>query len=199
MLQSKRYSLPPFWILSGAMVLGLMLASTAFAQPSGLADAEAHKRCLELTAGGAGTSDKPTGSRIERAFREFGLEVLIDGIASCRAATAASPQDKNLSAGAIQATKLFKLLIIGTGNANKSENEIFAMLAADALKLKKPNAGTPMVTMVGFYLGSAYEYGKGTEVNKAKAIEWYEVAANAGSKIAARELKRIRSLADPAK
>ena len=40
-------------------------------------------------------------------------------------------------------------------------------------------------------LGVIYEYGKGVEIDYSKAAEWYSKAANAGNKIAKRNLELL--------
>jgi TPR repeat protein len=46
--------------------------------------------------------------------------------------------------------------------------------------------------MMGFFLGSAYEYGVGTRPDRAAAMKWYAVAAEAGDPISKRELARLQ-------
>jgi TPR repeat protein len=46
--------------------------------------------------------------------------------------------------------------------------------------------------LLGFYLGSAYEYGVGTRPDRAAAMKWYAFAAEAGDPISKRELMRLQ-------
>jgi TPR repeat protein len=46
---------------------------------------------------------------------------------------------------------------------------------------------------LAFYVASAYQYGVGTRPDRAAAMKWYAVAADAGDPISRRELARLQA------
>ena len=185
--------------LFGGTILAMILGNVAIAQSPLNTNDQRKERCLELTALGTGAGDKPTGSKVEEAFHRFNLNILMDSVAVCRGAAWLFPNEKRLATGADHATKYFNLLLAGEKSANKSPRELFAMIAADGPQIKKPNAGKLKASLVGFFLGSWYEYGIGTDADSTKAIAWYGIAAKVGNKIAAREFARLNSSSKVAK
>jgi TPR repeat protein len=70
-----------------------------------------------------------------------------------------------------------------------SEEEALAL----ALKAAANETDGIIKQMLGFYLGSAYEYGVGTKPDGAAAMKWYAVAAAGGDAISRRELTRLQA------
>ena len=156
-----------------------------------LADPRVH-RCRELAARRAanGPSFTSLDTVVEKAAILFELEPVFDGVASCRAALAAFPTEPSVVIPHFTAAE--SLSVLAFGMAFPDEDEALLRIALKTAADKKENMSGLSGQLFGFFLGSAYEYGIGTPPDRAAALKWYGVAAEAGDPVSRRELTRLR-------
>jgi|SRR5580658_1583344 hypothetical protein len=131
----------------------------------------------------------------ELAAMAFRLEPVFDAVATCRAALARYPNEPKVIIAHSNASDALSSLMLGPMFPD-SEEQAFALVlqVADRASSAGSVSNDTMFTQIlGFYLGSAYEYGVGTKPDRAAATKWYVVAARAGDSISKREVARPQS------
>jgi TPR repeat protein len=116
------------------------------------------------------------------------IEPVFDGVAACRAALARYPNAPELIIAHYNASEALFWVAFGRKFPD-SDEEAFAL----ALQLANADKRPLMTRIMAFYLGSAYEYGVGTKVDRAAAMKWYAVAVGEGDAISKRELARLQA------
>jgi hypothetical protein len=168
----------------GAMQDGLHVGS-----PASVLNDPVVKRCRLLAARRTDPNLDSLTTAVEKAAMEFRLEPVLDAVATCRAALAAHPNEPKVIIAHYNASEALSVLALGLKFPD-SEEEALAL----ALKAAANETGGGIVTkMLGFYLGSAYDYGVGTRPDRVAAMKWYAVAAEAGDTISRRELARLQA------
>lgn len=133
-------------------------------------------------------------AKVDLAAGVFDLDVVFDAVANCRAALAAYPQDRGLIIAANNAEEALAMLVLGLKFPDAEEARF-----EQALRAADKEAGSAFgKRMFGFFLGSAYEHGVGTQPDVTAAMKWYAIAADAGEPISQRELTRLQNLQRPA-
>ena len=102
------------WILIGGTISAIAFGNTAMAQSPADTNDQRAKSCLALTAGGPGTA-----SKLEHARNVLDQDILMDGVAVCRAAAASFPKQNRIVVGAGHAAMQFNLYLFGTDRAKK--------------------------------------------------------------------------------
>jgi hypothetical protein len=191
------------WIASALVAIALACSPSAVAQappgamqdglhvgsPASVLNDPVVKRCRLLAARRTDPNLDSLTTAVERAAMEFRLEPVFDAVATCRAALKAYPNEPKVIIAHYNASEALSILALGLKFPD-SEQEALGL----ALKAAAGEQGGGIVKqMLGFYLGSAYEYGVGTEPDRAVAMKWYAVAAEAGDAISKRELARLRA------
>jgi TPR repeat protein len=120
----------------------------------------------------------------------FDLPIVFDTAATCRQALSAHPSDRALIIAENNASLSLSLITRGVGFPDSDEEAVLQALR-DAEN--KCNLSRLEVEALGFYLGSAYEYGVGARHDRTEAAKWYAMAAQAGDPISKRELARLQS------
>ena len=148
------------------------------------------KACRLLAARRTDPKVAPGGSAVEVAAMMFELEPVFDAVTKCRTALAAYPNEPKVIIAHYNASEALSILVFGLSFPDLEEEAVSLALRNAA---KPENASGLGGRLVGFYLGSAYEYGVGTKPDRALATTWYMVAANAGDPISRRELARLQA------
>ena len=128
-------------------------------------------------------------TEVERAGNMFDLPIVFDVAAVCRQALSAHPTDRALIIAESNASSFLSLITLGVGFPDSDEEAVLQALR------NVENKGTRTrleAQMLGFYLGSAYEYGVGIRRDRTEAAKWYAMAAQAGDPISKRELARLQ-------
>lgn len=149
------------------------------------------QRCRALAARRAGDDPDLTSidTVVERAAALLELAPVLDAVATCRAALRAFPNEPAVIIPHFTASESLSLLVLGIRFPESDEEKLALALKAGET-VDKPSG--IFAQMLGFFLGSAYEYGIGAEPDRAAAIRWYAVAAGAGDLVSQRELARLR-------
>jgi TPR repeat protein len=148
------------------------------------------KACRLLAARRTDPKVAPGGSAVEVAAMMFELGPVFDAVTKCRGALAAYPDEPKVIIAHYNASEALSMLVFGLSFPDLEE-EAFGLALRNAAEPE--NASGLGGRLLGFYLGSAYEYGVGTKPDRALAMTWYTVAANAGDPISRRELARLQS------
>jgi len=128
---------------------------------------------------------------VENAAMRLQLEPVFDAIATCRAALARYPNEPKVIVAEATASDALSALMLGLKFPD-SDEQAFARVLGESNKTSSSDKSM-FTQMTAFYLGSAYEYGVGTRPDRAAAMKWYAVAADAGDAISKRELARLQS------
>ena len=187
--------------ITAAMTLLLALSTAPHAQPEptpasdGLHTRSPHsvldpivQRCRAL----ALTRRHDDGlflTEVERAGNMVDLPTVFDAAAVCRQALSAHPTDRALIIAESNASFFLSLTTLGVGFPDSDEE---AVLQALKNVENKGNRSRIETQILGFYLGSAYEYGVGIRRDRTEAAKWYAMAAQAGDPISKRELARLQ-------
>jgi TPR repeat protein len=147
------------------------------------------KHCRELAARRMDPNLDSLTTAVDKAAMTLNLEPVLDAVATCRAALARFPNEPKVIIAQYNASESLSLLALGLKFPD-SEEQALALVQQAIAKEKSAGIAT---RMLGFYLGSAYEYGVGTKPDRAAATKWYAVAAEAGDAISKRELARLQS------
>jgi hypothetical protein len=152
------------------------------------------KRCRELAARRVDPQLNGMTTAVEDAAMRFQLEPVFDAVAACRAALARYPNEPRVIIAHYNASEALSMLALGL-NFPDDEGQAFALMLQLAEKESHATVRPDgmFTQMTAFYLASAYEYGVGTKPDRAAALKWYAVAADAGSAISKRELARLQS------
>ena len=128
-------------------------------------------------------------TEVERAGNMVDLPTVFDGAAVCRQALSAHPTDRALIIAENNASFSLSLITLGVGFPDSDEEAVL-----QALKNVENHGNRSRIEtqMLGFYLGSAYEYGVGIRRDRTEAAKWYAMAAQAGDPISKRELARLQ-------
>jgi TPR repeat protein len=133
--------------------------------------------------------DNSVTAAVEIAAQLFDLPSILDAVAACRIALQAYPNEPSVIIPHYIASEALSALMLGIKFPD-SDEVAFDLI----LQQSKKDESRPMLKqMMGFFLGSAYEYGIGTKPDRAAAMKWYTVAAEAGDTISKRELTRLQS------
>ncbi|MFO1184463.1 MAG: hypothetical protein U1E56_06730 [Bauldia sp.] len=145
-------------------------------------------RCRSLAARRMDPAKDALFTVVENAVALLNLEVVHDAVAVCRAALAAFPAEPRVIVAHANAAEALSLIVFGMRFPDGEEQQLALALGAAG----KPDGLTGFLgRSLGFFLGSAYEYGVGTAPDAAAALKWYAAAAAAGDPIAKRELARL--------
>ncbi len=148
------------------------------------------KRCRLLAARRVDPTLDSITAAVDRAMVLFELETVFDAVAACRAALAAYPNEPKVIIAHYNASEDLSVLALGLKFPDSDEDALASALQAAE---KSENASGMGARIMGFFLGSAYEYGVGTNPDRSAALKWYALAATAGSPISKRELARLQS------
>jgi TPR repeat protein len=159
------------------------------AEKSSALDDPVVKRCLYFGLRRQNPQLSAAETTVDQAAAFLNTEVVLDGVATCRAAIAAFAGEPKVIIAHYTAAEALSLLLFGLKEFPVTDEQGIAKAVAVSAAEKKGF----MAQLAGFYLGSAYEYGIGTKADMSEAMKWYDYAANAGDKISARELNRIRA------
>jgi hypothetical protein len=132
---------------------------------------------------------------VENAAMRLQVEPVFDAIAACRAALARYPNEPKVIVAEATASDVLSALLLGFKFPASDEQAFASVLQGANEKAaleKRAPSGDMFLQMEGFFLGSAYEYGIGTKPDRAAAMKWYAVAAEAGDPISKRELARLQ-------
>ncbi len=156
--------------------------------PSVLADPTV-RRCRLMAVRGVDPAANAGSSPVETAASYFRVEPVFDAVATCRAALAAYPSEPAVIIAQYNASEALKMLALGLKLPDR-EDEVFglALSAADGSGI----ASGLVAQLVAFLIASDYEWGVGTKPDRQAAMKWYARAAQAGSRIAEREFKRLQ-------
>ena len=172
---------------SGPPPVGLHVDS-----PSSVLDDPVVKHCRLLAARRTDPNIEPESTAVEKALYEFKLEPVFDAVATCRAALAAYPNEPKVIIAHYNASEALSMLALGLKFPD-SETEALALALQEMANVPGgPDAGM-LKQALAFYAASAYEYGVGTRPDRAAAMKWYAVAAEAGDAISKRELARLQA------
>jgi TPR repeat protein len=200
-----RHRLAPVALIAAVLACGAAAAVTstpASAQEQGLhvdsppavLNDPIVQRCRLLAARRTDPKINALTTAVEEAAMRLQLEPVFDGVATCRAALARYPNEPKVIIAHYNASESMSMLIFGIRFPD-SEEAAFALVLQ--LAEKAPSAATKgdgmFRQMMAFYLGSAYEYGVGTRPDRAAALKWYALAAEAGDAISKRELARLQA------
>jgi hypothetical protein len=147
------------------------------------------KRCRLLAARRMDPTLDSFTTAIDRAVANLEIAPIFDAVSTCRAALMAYPNEPKIIIAHDNASEHLSARMFGLNFPDADEQ---ALALALQIAGKKESATGTGAQLVGFFLGSAYEYGVGTEPNRAAAIKWYTLAAEAGDPISKRELARWR-------
>jgi TPR repeat protein len=152
------------------------------------------KRCRLLAARRTDPSIPPPMTAVEKAAMTFQIEPVLDAVATCRVALAAYPNEPSVIIAHYNASEALSGLALGP---KLLDSEAAALKALEGL-LSVPagpggNGGATIRQMMAFYVASDYEYGIDTQPDRAAAMKWYAVAADAGDAISKRELARLQA------
>jgi hypothetical protein len=147
------------------------------------------QRCRMLAARRMDPSLDSVTTAVDLAASAIQLEPVFDAVATCRAALAVYPTEPKVIIAHYNASEALLVLALGIKFPD-SEEAIFNM-AIEHIGEQQNDSGM-MGQILGFFLGSAFEYGVGTAPNRAAAMKWYGVAAAAGDPISKRELMRLQ-------
>ncbi len=134
-------------------------------------------------------NDRLFQTEVEIAGYMFDLPTVFDAAAVCRQALTAHPTDRTLIIAENNASFFLSLITLGVGFPDSDEE---AVLQALRNVENKGNRSRLEMQALGFYLGSAYEYGVGIRHDRTEAAKWYAMAAQAGDPISKRELARLQ-------
>jgi hypothetical protein len=148
------------------------------------------KACRMLAARRTDPKVTPGASAVEVAVMQFELEPVFDAVAKCRAALAVYPNEPKVIIAHDNASEALSTMALGLSFPDLEE-EAFDLALRSAADPK--NASGFGARLLGFYLGSAYEFGVGTKPDRASAMTWYQIAADAGDPISRRELARLQA------
>ena len=146
------------------------------------------KRCRVLAARRMDPNGDSVSTAVETAAMMFNLEPVFDAVAACRAALAIYPNEPKVIVPHATASDTLSLLALGLKFPDSEAKQL--ALALETVKTEAPSGIVGRT--LGFFLGSAYEYGVGAEHDRAAALKWYAFAADAGDPIAKRELARLQ-------
>jgi TPR repeat protein len=147
------------------------------------------KRCRLLAARRTDPKIDPIQTAVENAAFAFRTEIVLDAVAICRAALAAYPNEPKVIIAHYNASEALSMLALGLKFPDSEADALTLALQEEA----KEAAGSIAKQMLGFYIASAYDYGVGTRPDRAAAMKWYAVGAEAGDAIAKRELARLQA------
>ncbi len=148
------------------------------------------KACRLLAARRTDPKVTPGTSAVEFAAMMFDLEPVFDAVTKCRAALAAYPNEPKVIIAHYNASEALSMMVFGLSFPDPEEEAFHLALRNAAWPENASGLGG---RLLGFYLGSAYEYGVGTKPDRALAMTWYTVAANSGDPISQRELTRLQA------
>lgn len=112
---------------------------------------------------------------------------LTEAAAECRAALAAFPAEPKVIIAHYNAMEAIHLILFGINSMPDTDATAVAKVRA----LGADGSLGFLATLIGIYLGTAYEYGVGTPADASEAASWYRKAAEAGDPTATRELARL--------
>jgi len=144
--------------------------------------------CRQLAARRVDSTQDSVSTVVEKAMFELRTEVVLDAVARCRVALALYPNEPDVIVAHYNASEALLTILLGMKFPD-SEETAFTI----ALETARQQTAGFGLTLVAFYVASAYEYGIGTKPDLAEAIKWYGVAANAGDPISKRELTRLQA------
>ena len=121
-------------------------------------------------------------TEVERAGDMFDLPTVFDAAAVCRQALSAHPSDRALIIAENNASFFLSLITLGVGFPDSDEE---AVLQALRNVQEQRNRSTVETQMLGFYLGSAYEYGVGIRRDRTEAAKWCDGCSGGRSDIEA--------------
>jgi hypothetical protein len=147
------------------------------------------KQCRLLAARRADPKLDSVTTAVDRAAELFHVQVVFDAVAKCRAALARYPNEPAAIIAHYNASEALSVLALGLKFPD-SEEQALSMVLREANSTKIGRLGKQMI---GFFLGSAYEYGIGAKPDRTAAMKWYAVAVEAGDPISKRELERIQA------
>ena len=152
------------------------------------------KRCRLLAARRADPSIPPPMTAVEKAAMMFQIEPVLDAVATCRVALAAYPNEPSVIIAHYNASEALSGLALGP---KLLDSEASALKTLEGLLSAAVgpggDGGAMFKQMMAFYVASDYEYGIGTQPDRAAAMKWYAVAAEAGDAISKRELARLQA------
>jgi len=182
------------WLACGPAIGALIAPASAqeglhVGSPPAVLNDPVVQRCRLLAARRMDPKVHPLTTAAEEAAMAFRLPPLFDAVAACRAALAIYPNEPKVIIAHYNASEALSALALGL----KFPDDEGQALALALQQVAKEAPGGGIVTqLLGFYLGSAYEYGVGTKPDRAAAMKWYAVAAEAGDPISKRELMRLQ-------
>jgi hypothetical protein len=148
-------------------------------------------RCRMLAARRVDPKLDSISTAVETAAMMFNLGPVFDAVSVCRAALATYPNEPKVIIAHYNASEALSILALGLKFPDSEEQALALALQA----AQKPENSTGLGgQMLGFFLGSAYEYGVGTKPDRPAAMKWYALAAAAGDPISKRELARLQSI-----
>jgi TPR repeat protein len=156
--------------------------------PPAVLDDPVVKRCRLLAARRTDPDVAPMLTAVEQAAQELRFEPVFDAVATCRAALAAHPNEPKVIIAHYNASEALSLLALGV-KLPDSEAEALAFALHEAAN-ESEDMGKQLLA---FYIASAYEHGIGTKPDRAAAMKWYAVGAEAGDAISKRELARLQA------
>ena len=188
----------PLALLAGALAWSMVVGARAgpssggdglhVGSPPAVLDDPVVKRCRVIAARRMDPTLDPLTTAVDVAARLLELAPVFDAVATCRAALAAYPNEPKVIIAQYNASEALSVLTLGVRFPD-SEEQALAQVLREADKTE--NSTGIGGQLVGFFLGSAYEYGIGTRPDRAAAKKWYAVAAAAGDPISKRELARL--------
>jgi TPR repeat protein len=147
------------------------------------------KRCRLLAARRTDPKIEPISTAVEQAAFAFRTDLVLDAVATCRAALAAHPTEPKVIIAHYNASEALSALALGLKFPD-SEADALALALQEAAK---EQGGGMVKQLLAFYIASAYQYGVGTKPDRSAAMKWYAAGAAAGDAIAKRELARLQS------
>jgi hypothetical protein len=174
----------------------IICAFTAIAIPA-IADAqsiqtptESAVKCIDGTLRKEGQI--PGDTPVFKYHSMFDFDKMLDIVASCRHAMDNIKNERNIIVAEYISSELLYISAIGI-KLPLDEATIFSQAERECKKEENNNSFQKMVC--GYLLGSAFEYGIGTQKDASRALQAYRSAALAGSKVAAREAARLERAA----
>jgi hypothetical protein len=159
------------------------------------------KRCRLVAARRTDPNVTPGFTAVENAAMRLQVEPVLDAFATCRAALAAYPNEPKVIIAHDTASEALSGLIFGPNFSDFAADRTLALQRLLNVPGASPGqGGAMMMRAMAFYVASASEYGVGIKRDRAAAMKWYAVAAEAGDAISKRELARLQAAkpSDPA-
>jgi hypothetical protein len=144
--------------------------------------------CVSLALGKPDAANGFDQNALTAVAATFDITPVLDALATCRIALHAFPAEPKVIVAHYNAAFTLAVLLFGFNDFPQTDED--AVLKARAIAGGDQNIVAKR--MAYFFLGSACEYGVGTPVDLQDAVKWYGLGAEAGDKIAARELARLK-------